>query len=78
MGKDIVKDVDKDHEALSLEQKLFLVDQEIRTLHQCCVNQGYTPLQIHQVCTLEFRGEHFLFRSSVRFIWLLQTPNELC
>ena len=50
MGKDIVKDVDKDHEALSLEQKLFLVDQEIRTLHQCCVNQGYTPLQIHQVC----------------------------
>lgn len=43
---------DKEQEALSLEQKLFMIDQELRALHQCCINQGYTPLQIHQVSGL--------------------------
>ena len=52
MDKNQEKSVDKEQEALSLEQKLFMLDQEIRTLHQCCLSQGYTPLQVHEVSIL--------------------------
>ncbi len=48
-GSEDVQTPESNEETTSIEQKLFLLDQEIRTLHKFCVNQGYTPVQIQQV-----------------------------
>ena len=33
---------------MTFEEKLSILDQEIRTLHQFCINKGYNPLQVEK------------------------------
>ena len=33
---------------MSVQEKLSVIDQEIRTLHQFCVNKGYNPFQVEK------------------------------
>lgn len=53
---------------ISIEEKLRSIDQEIRTLHQFCVNKGYNPYQVEKAAKPLFhyvrkeQGKKWLWR----------------
>ena len=43
--------ISEDEKKLSYAEKLVLLDQEIRELHQCCVSKGFSPYEIEKSAT---------------------------
>lgn len=61
-------------EELSMEARLALIDLEIRTLHQFCVNKGYNPWQIEASAKPVFD----LIKSNQRKKWLSRLGKLGC
>ena len=44
-------EVSEDEMAMSVRDKLQMIDQEVRLLHQFCIEKGYNPRQIQEKAT---------------------------